>query len=72
VALLVAQRSGLRSSLHAVLAKQGLHLGISDLLGVCGRTLLAKAPLDGPCRARVQALCRLIDAVDFEVKAVAG
>jgi transposase len=65
-AKLVALRSGLKASVHAVLAKQGLHIAVSDLFGVGGRELLAKAPLDGPYRGRVDALCRLVDAVDFE------
>jgi transposase len=71
-AKLVAWRSGLKASVHAVLAKLGLHLGVSDLFGVGGRQRLAKAPLDAAYRLRVNALVRLIDAVDFEVRAVAG
>jgi transposase len=71
-AKLVAMRSGLKAQVHAVLAKQGLHIPVSDLFGLGGRELLAKAPLDGPYRARVDALCRLISAVDFEIDAVAG
>ena len=71
-AKLVAWRSGLKASVHAVLAKQGLHLLGSDLFGVTGRRLLAAAPLDPAYRLRVNALLRLIDAVDFEIRAVAG
>src|SRR3954463_7141777 len=71
-AKLVAWRSGLKASVHAVLAKQGLHIPVSDLFGLGGRELLVAAPLDGPYRARVDALCRLIAAVDFEIDAVAG
>jgi transposase len=71
-AKLVAMRSSLKAQVHAVLAKQGLHIAVSDLFGLGGRELLAKAPLDGPYRARVDALCRLIAAVDFEIDAVAG
>jgi transposase len=71
-AKLVAWRSGLKASVHAVLAKQGVHLAVSDLFGVGGRQLLAKAPLDPAYRMRINALCRLIDAVDFELEAVAG
>jgi transposase len=71
-AKLVAMRSSLKAQVHAVLAKQGLHIAVSDLFGVGGRELLAKAPLDGPFRGRVDALCRLIGAVDFEIDAVAG
>jgi len=70
-AKLVALRSGLKASVHAVLAKQGLHIPVSDLFGVGGRVLLAGAPLDGAFRGRVDSLCRLIDAVDFEIDAVA-
>jgi transposase len=55
-----------------VLAKQGLHLAVSDLFGVGGRQLLAQAPLEAAYRMRVNALCRLIDAIDFELQAVAG
>jgi transposase len=71
-AKLVAWRSALKASVHAVLAKQGLHLGVSDLFGVGGRELLAKAPLDAAYRLRVNALLRLIDAMDFEIRAVTG
>jgi transposase len=71
-AKLVAWRSGLKASVHAVLAKQGLHIAVSELFGVGGRQLLAAAPLDGAYRLRVNALCRLIDALDFEIDAVGG
>jgi transposase len=69
-AKLVALRSGLKAQVHAVLAKQGLLLAVSDIFGVRGRRLLATAPLDPPFRARANALCRLIDAYDFEIDAV--
>jgi len=62
----------MKASVHAVLAKQGLHLGMTDLFGVGGRKLLAGAPLDAAYRLRVNALLRLIDAMDFEIRAVAG
>ena len=71
-AKLVAMRSSLKAQVHAVLAKQGLHIPVTDLFGVGGRELLAASPLDGPFRARVDALCRLVDAVEFEISAVAG
>ena len=70
-AKLVALSSGLKASVHAVLAKQGVHIAVSDLFGVGGRELLASAPLDGAFRSRVDSLCRLIDAVGFEIDAVA-
>jgi transposase len=71
-AKLVTWRSALKASVHAVLAKQGLRLDASDLFGVSGRRQLAQAPLDPAYRLRVNALLRLIDAVDFEIGAVAG
>jgi transposase len=67
---LVAVRSGLKAGVHAVLAKQGVHLAVTDLFGVGGRQLLAAAGLDAPCQARVGAYCRLIDAFGFEIDAV--
>jgi transposase len=71
-AKLVGWRSGLKASVHAVLAKQGIQLPVTDLFGVGGRRLLATAPLDAAYRLHVNALCRLIDALDFEVQAVSG
>jgi transposase len=64
---LVQLRSALKASVHAVLAKQGLHLPVSDVFGVRGRRLLADAVLDAPYRARVNSLCRLIEACDWEI-----
>jgi transposase len=68
---LVQGRSALKASVHAVLAKQGLHLPVSDVFGVRGRLLLRQAPLDKPYRARVNSLCRLIDAVTWEIELAA-
>jgi transposase len=64
---LVGQRSGLKAGVHAVLAKQGLTIPVSDLFGVAGQHQLAAAPLDAAYRARVNALCRLIAEYDFEI-----
>src|SRR6266498_3234874 len=49
-AKLVAVRSGLKAGVHAVLAKQGVLIGVSDLFEVGGRQLLEAAGLDGPYR----------------------
>jgi transposase len=54
-----------------VLAKQGLHIPVTDLFGVRGRALLAQAPLYGAYRARVNSLNRLIEGCDFEIDTVA-
>jgi transposase len=68
----VALRSGLKAQVHAILAKQGLHLAASDIFGVRGRELLAAAELDGPFRIRADAVLRLIDAYDGEVDTAGG
>jgi transposase len=70
-AKLVALRCGVKASVHAVLAKQGLQLPAGDLFGTRGRALLAPAPLDGAYRARVNSLCRLLDALGFEIDVAA-
>lgn len=64
---LVHWRSGLKAGVHAVLAKQGILLPVSDVFGVRGRRLLAGARLPAPYRARVNSLCRLIEACDWEI-----
>lgn len=64
---LVALRSGLKAQVHAVLAKQGVHVPVSDLFGVGGSRLLAELELDGPYHGRVHSLRRLIEAFTFEI-----
>jgi transposase len=66
-AKLVNLRSGLKAGVHAVLAKQGVLLPVSDVFGVRGRLLLKQVRLDAPYRARVNSLCRLIEACDWEI-----
>ena len=67
---LVHARSGFKAGVHAVLAKQGVHLPVSDVFGVKGRVLLKQAPLDAPYRARVNSLCRLIGEIDLAAKLI--
>ena len=64
---LVALRSGLKAQVHAVLAKQGVRVAVSDLFGVGGQKLLDELELDAPFNARVGSLRRLIDAFTFEI-----
>ena len=64
---LVAIRSGLKAQVHAVLAKQGVRVAVSDLFGVGGQQLLDDLELDAPFAARVTSLRRLIDAFTFEI-----
>lgn len=68
---LVALRSGLKAQVHAVLAKQGVHVAVSDLFGVGGQKVLDQLQLDAPFQARVGSLRRLIDALTFEIDIVA-
>ena len=69
-AQLVALRSGLKAQVHAVLAKQGVPVPMSDLFGVAGNVLLDRLRLDPAYAARVGSLRRIIDLLDFEVEAV--
>src|SRR3954463_996214 len=69
-AKLVALRAGLKAQVHAVLAKQGVRVRVSDLFGVAGRALLEDLALDRVYRGRVNSLLRLIDAYGFEIAAV--
>jgi len=67
---LVALRSGLKAQIHAVLAKQGVSVAVSDLFGVGGQKLLDELCLDAPFNARVLSLRRLVDAFTFEIDVV--
>jgi transposase len=69
-AKMVALRSGLKAQVHAVLAKQGVLVPVSDLFGVGGQALLDRLRLDPPYAARVGSLRRLIEAFDFEIDIV--
>ncbi len=69
-AKLVALRSGLKAQVHAVLAKQGVPVPMSDLFGVAGTALLDRLGLDPAYAARVGSLRRIIDLLDFEIDAV--
>ncbi|MEZ5153057.1 IS110 family transposase [Rhodococcus zopfii] len=63
-AKLVAIRSGLKAQVHAVLAKEGLLIPVSDVFGIDGRRLLAKIPLGAAYAQRVISLLELIDILD--------
>jgi transposase len=69
-AKLVALRCGLKAQVHAVLAKQGVHVPMTDLFGVAGVQLLDGLHLDPAYNARVVWLRRLIDALTFEIDIV--
>ena len=63
-AKLVAMRSGLKAQVHAVLAKAGVLIAVSDLFGVAGRQRLARVPLARAYAERVRSLLELIDILD--------
>ncbi len=69
-AKLVALRSGLKAQIHAVLAKQGVRVPMSDLFGAAGQSLLDELRLDAAYAGRVASLRRLIEAFTFEIDTV--
>ena len=66
-ARLVALRSGLKSQVHAVLAKEGVAVPMTDLFGLAGRALLDAVPLAPAFGRRVESLRDLIELYDREV-----
>jgi transposase len=71
-AKLVGLRSHCKAEIHAVLARCGIQVLMSDLFGPAGQDLLVRCPLPGPYGARVQSLLRLIEALDIEIDRFAG
>lgn len=71
-AKLVALRSGLKAQVHAVLAKEGVRVPMSDLFGVAGNRLLDETPLGEAYTIRVESLRDLIERYDQEVAMVEG
>jgi len=66
-AKLVALRSGLKAQVHAVLAKQGVRVPMSDLFGVAGARLLDQLQLGRAYGLRIASLRRLLVAYDQEI-----
>lgn len=71
-AKLVGLRSHCKAEVHAVLAKCGVQVLMSDLFGVAGIELLDRLDLPAPYAARIASLRRLMDDLDFEVDLFAG
>src|SRR5918911_3390772 len=67
-AKLVALRSHCKAQVHAVLAKCGVAVPMSDLFGVRGSDLLGGLHLPTPYAARIASLRRMIDTLDFEIE----
>jgi transposase len=66
-AKLVALRSGLKAQVHAVLAKQGVRVSMSDLFGMAGSRLLDELQLERAYALRIASLRSLISAYDQEI-----
>jgi transposase len=66
-AKLVALRSGLKAQVHAVLAKEGVHLGVSDLFGRAGSEALDALELAPAYATRLRSLRALISAFDTHI-----
>jgi transposase len=70
-AKLVSLRTGLKCSVHAVLAKCGITVPMSDLFGVAGQRMLQRLRLAPAYQARIASLRRLINACDKEIDVIA-
>jgi transposase len=66
-AKLVGLRSGCKAEVHAVLAKCGIRVPMTDLFGLEGTELLDHLRLPAPYEARVQSLQRLIEDLEVEI-----
>ncbi len=66
-ATLVGLRSSCKAEVHAVLAKCGVQVLMSDLFGLAGTELLDRLDLPAPYTARIASLRRLMDLVEFEI-----
>jgi transposase len=66
-AKLVALRAHGKAEVHAVLAKCGVQVSMSDLFGVAGNALLDRVELPVPYRARINSLRRVMETLDFEI-----
>jgi transposase len=66
-AKLVTLRAHCKAQVHAVLAKCGVQVSMSDLFGVAGTQLLDGLDLPSPFAARVASQRRLLEALDFEI-----
>lgn len=69
-ASLVAQRTGIKNRLHAVVHQRLLHPPVQDLFGPSGRAWLGGVELDDLGRAVVEAELRLLDATEGEIAAL--
>jgi len=66
-AKLVGLRTHCKCEIHAVLAKCGIQVIMSDLFSPAGEELLERVSLPGPYAARVQSLRRLVEDLEEEI-----
>jgi transposase len=66
-AKLVHLRTSLKAQVHAVLAKEGVAVPMSDLFGVSGQVLLDTCELADAYAVRVESLRDVIEVVDREI-----
>jgi transposase len=71
-AKLVALRSHCKAEVHAVLAKCGIQVLLTDLFGIAGNDLLDRLRLPAPYAARIASLRRLLEDLEFEIDLFAG
>jgi transposase len=71
-AKLVALRSHCKAEIHAVLAKCGVQVCMTDLFGVAGLELLTRVALPGVYRGRIDSLRRVMDTLEFEIDVFAN
>jgi transposase len=71
-AKLVGLRSHCKAEVHAVLAKCGIQVLMSDLFSVAGADLLDRLALPASYGARIASLRRLLEDLEFEIDLFAG
>jgi len=71
-AKLVGLRSHCKAEVHAVLAKCGVQVTLTDLFGVAGNDLLDRLELPAPYAARIASLRRLLEDLEFEIDLFTG
>ena len=71
-AKLVGLRSHCKAEVHAVLAKCGVQVPMSDLFGLAGTDLLDRWTCPPRTPARIGSLRRVMDDLDFEIDLFAG
>jgi len=66
-AKLVGLRAHCKAEIHAVLAKRGVQVAMSDLFGMAGTALLDGLDLPAAYAARIASLRRVMELLDFEI-----